>query len=318
MKQLAPESSDYTVILRFLGTTPASSSILLAFKSIVNQLAVIFPDDLDDVPKAAHQMDSLDVSQSKDLLLTCLNSLLRSHPTRKILIFLDSIDQLNKTDYSLDEWFIRDAPANTKLVYSTLTSHHKRADEDENVVFTRIAAMKLDMLEVGKLSKSTAWSILDMRMKRDGREITSEQRAAVENVLDNKSVDLYPLFVQLVYDQIFYWKSYTRVDDGFARLSSIDDCIRYLFASLERTFGKMLVSRCFFYITAFSEGISESELEDVLSLDDELLYELFEYHEPPIRRFPLALWNRIKSRIEVYLNRKVNFFLFSSLFIFVI
>lgn len=255
-------------------------------------------------------MDSLDVAQTKDLLVTCLNSLLKSHPTRKFLIFLDSIDQLTKADYySLDEWLIRDnAPANTQLVYSTLTSRHKRADEDENVVFSRIAAMKLVMLEVGKLSKSTAWSILDMRMKRDEREITSEQRAAVESLLDNKSVDLYPLFVQLIYDQIFYWKSYTRVDDAFARLASVDDCIRHLFASLERTFGKMLVSRCFFYITAFGEGISESELEDVLSLDDELLYELFEYHEPPIRRFPLALWNRIKTRIEVYLNRKVVVF----------
>lgn len=247
-------------------------------------------------------MDSLDIAQTKDLLMSLLNAFHKSHPDQKVIIFLDSIDQLNKSDYSL-EWFIRSSPSNTQFICSTLTSQQKQPNQDENQVFSRILAMKLThLIEVGKLAKSTAWSILENRMKKDGRSITASQRTIVDQVLDNAS--LYPLFVQLIYDQIFYWKSYTIVDENFAKLKTIDDCIRYLFRSLEETLGKLLVSRCFFYITAF-EGISETELEDVLSLDDELLYHLFEYHEPPVRRFPLALWNRIKSRIEIYLNRRV-------------
>lgn len=46
--------------------------------------------------------------------------------------------------------------------------------------------------------------------------------------------------------------------------------------------GKILFSRCMFYMSTFKNGISESELEDILSIDDDVLYEIFEYHEPPV------------------------------------
>ena len=54
----------------------------------------------------------------------------------------------------------------------------------------------------------------------------------------------------------------------------------------------------------FSTGVSEQELGDILSIDDDLLMDIFQYHEPPQRRFPIALWTRFRHEIKEYLTIK--------------
>lgn len=44
------------------------------------------------------------------------------YPHRKLVIILDSIDQLDPTDYSLS-WFIEQFPSNIKIIFSTLPDH---------------------------------------------------------------------------------------------------------------------------------------------------------------------------------------------------
>lgn len=74
-----------------------------------------------------------------------------------------------------------------------------------------------------------------------------------------------PLYVKLVFDQISLWKSYT-LDTTLAK--SIDDCISKLFERVENSHGKILVSHALAYITASKNGLSEAELEDLISLDE--------------------------------------------------
>lgn len=74
-----------------------------------------------------------------------------------------------------------------------------------------------------------------------------------------------PLYVKLVFDQISLWKSYT-LDIVIAK--SIDDCVSKLFERVENSHGKILVSHALAYITASKNGLSEAELEDLISLDE--------------------------------------------------
>lgn len=57
-------------------------------------------------------------------------------------------------------------------------------------------------------------------------------------------------------------------------------------------------------MSSFKNGISESEIEDILSLDDDVLYDIFEFHAPPIRKLPIALWSRIKHDLKGYMVEK--------------
>ncbi len=47
--------------------------------------------------------------------------------------------------------------------------------------------------------------------------------------------------------------------------------------------------------------VSLPELEDVLSCDDDVLNDVYQYHTPPLRRLPPLLWVRIQDDLDAYL-----------------
>lgn len=94
------------------------------------------------------------------------------------------------------------------------------------------------------------------------RTISGEQLPTVKEALRGCNS---PLYVKLVFDQISLWKSYT-TDIVIAK--SIDDCVSKLFERVESSHGKILVSHALAYITASKNGLSEAELEDLISLDE--------------------------------------------------
>ena len=51
----------------------------------------------------------------------------------------------------------------------------------------------------------------------------------------------------------------------------------------------------------FHSLTSSSEMEDVLSCDDVVLNDVYQYHTPPLRRLPPLLWVRIQSDLEGFL-----------------
>lgn len=86
--------------------------------------------------------------------------------------------------------------------------------------------------------------------------------------------------------------------------NTIDDAICQLFARIELQHGYILTKHSLSYITAARNGICENELEDILSLDDVVLDDVFQYHLPPVRRIPPLLWTRIRNDLPDYLSER--------------
>lgn len=86
--------------------------------------------------------------------------------------------------------------------------------------------------------------------------------------------------------------------------NTIDDAISQLFARIELQHGFILTKHSLSYITAARNGICENELEDILSLDDIVLDDVFQYHLPPVRRIPPLLWTRIRMDLPDYLSER--------------
>lgn len=61
--------------------------------------------------------------------------------------------------------------------------------------------------------------------------------------------------------------------------------------------GKILVSHALGYISASKSGLKEPELEDLLSLDDIVLNDVYQFWTPPIRNMLPSLWFRIHADI---------------------
>ncbi len=92
---------------------------------------------------------------------------------------------------------------------------------------------------------------------------------------------MYPLCVKLIYDIIMTADILN--ESEIRKCLTIDNCIVYLFHLLDKSHEKAMKM---FYITIFKDGISQTELEDILSLDDDVLIEIFKRHETSTRRFP--------------------------------
>lgn len=50
-------------------------------------------------------------------------------------------------------------------------------------------------------------------------------------------------------------------------------------------------------------GLSESELEDILSCDDDVLNDVYQYWKPPLRRLPPLLMARLRTDLQQYLGK---------------
>ena len=225
---------------------------------------------------------------------------------KRLLIILDSIDQLSPNDHDPNEWMIFDyLPQNIKIIYSLLPDYPSTQDSillkiKQNVEFTKNNYLRIDELD-NKQSKE----MLKIWLENGNRELTDFQWRSVDEILD-KTSSIYPLHVKILFDIVSKWASYERVDEEFqGGCTSTKDTIKYLFNKYDRLYGHLLFSHCIFYLTLFEyNGISESELEDILSIDDEVLTEVFQHHHPPVRRFQMALWLKIKYEIKAYLTNK--------------
>ncbi|UJR34569.1 hypothetical protein I4U23_027345 [Adineta vaga] len=140
-------------------------------------------------------------------------------------------------------------------------------------------------------------------LKIKQRSLSNEQYLFILNLLNNRS-EILPLFMKLIFDIILTWHSYDIIDENFKKLQTIDDCILYLLNRLKLIHGNLLVSRSLCYLTASKNGLSQNELEDVLSLDDEVLQSIFQHYIPPVKRLPGILWTRIRNDLDEYLTEK--------------
>jgi NACHT domain- and WD repeat-containing protein len=235
------------VIARFLGTTPDSSSIYPLLRSICTQLSYIYDKPVENIPS---ELSNLTNYFKK--MLECATS------EKPLFIFLDSIDQLSSTNsaHSLS-WMPVNLPKNVKIIVSTLTGYYGIIETFQNMI-----DINDNFSEVQPLGETLALEVINIMLSRVNRTISEKQLPILKEALMQCNS---PLYVKLVYDLIVLWKSYT-VDTTIA--GSINDCVSKLFERVENAHGRVLVSYALAYITASKNGLSEAELEDLISLDE--------------------------------------------------
>lgn len=219
------------------------------------------------------------------------------YPNRKTILILDSIDQLNSMDYDL-EWVLEVLPCNVKMLYSVIGSHESILNTFENA----IGLPKENIIEIHNLDLKLCNEIIQDWLIKANRSISTYQWSVIERMF--KKATLFPLYLKLVFDIISRWTSFHEPDADFVKCTNIDKCIKYLFNFFEKEHGYLLFSRSVIYMSSFVNGISENEIEDILSLDDDVLYDIFEFHAPPVRKLPVALWSRIKHDLKGYMVEK--------------
>lgn len=147
------------------------------------------------------------------------------------------------------------------------------------------------------LTQKDASAILSSWLKHDNRQLTDAQKKIV---LDAFKSYPSPFYLKLAYERALTWKSHT-LEQECTLEATAPLMIEAFFEKMEKKHGKVFVGTLFSYLTIERNGLSESELEDLLSCDEDVLDEAFRYWSPPIRRFPTALLARLRADLEPYL-----------------
>ncbi|XP_045465419.1 NACHT and WD repeat domain-containing protein 2 [Harmonia axyridis] len=277
-------------IIRFLGTTPDSSALTPTLISICQQISYNFmlpfegiPDDL--VPLTAHFKQLLTLATKE----------------QPLLLFLDSVDQLTGTqDANKVSWLPTRLPPYCKILVSCASEEDNPEVSREYHILRRMVDKDENFIEVKALGEDLAMQVIKMWMRTSCRDLTNYQWRLVSNAIDKCSL---PIFVKLVFAEICRWRSYTKSADTHLA-NTVMDSIMMLFERIEKQHGRILVFHALAYITAAKSGLSESELEDLISLDDKVLDDVYQYHLPPVRRIPPLLWTRIRNDLPNYLSER--------------
>jgi hypothetical protein len=157
------------------------------------------------------------------------------------------------------------------------------------------------------LTNAEAKNILFSFLKASNRRLAAKQEIIVNKLIESLEY-ICPLHVRLIFDVVSKWKSSYDEPADFMSCTTSIETIKYLFRIIEKKVinNEILFKHCLFYLTLFEyKGISENELEDMLSIDDEVLSSIYIFHHPPVRRFPMALWYRIKYELKEFLTNKL-------------
>ena len=303
------------LVVRLLGTSPDSNNVRSLLLSLLQQLSFLYNRSL----------DLLKVEGVMDVLSDYFIEVATTWPSAEqpLTIVLDAIDQLTDDDEGRACSWLPKVWANPNLhvVISTLTTVGPTFAKLSAAVPAVVSADGVGAstnsttdngrkwwMEVPALEPQEVDSILAAWMTADKKKFTEPQ---LEYLVKMAKQVLSPLYLRLAYDHASQnWHSFTSMQDITSSSSSsllslgssVSDLIHRLFARLEQRHGKILVSRALGYITCSGPaGLTPVELEDVLSCDDEVLDEVYQWWAPPMRRLPPFIWTRIAMQLSPYL-----------------
>eukprot|EP01033_Poteriospumella_lacustris_P013653 gene13653-9780_t len=392
-EQWLASSSTYPrrpVIIRFCGTSSASTNALALMQSIIHQVTYLYDVDLAslDVSSSSSSSrntpvgtDTVDVASSGGSLyhqtVQQFHRLLAKYP---VLLLLDSLDQLSDDYEARSELsFLKGLNVvhpRTRIIVSTLPDetisttfnrpsqtlkryayqcdsrlqewHVPRivvrpfgafVDDDDTEDDADGAPMLLSSLAVAReVTRSISQEsepeygliVRHILTKQYGRTLTTAQWTYL---LHQAAEEPTALYLQLACRVISSWSSFPPSNPTatslFMELSGgVVHVIHQVLDILEYTYGQALVRMVLGYITTAQSGIRDSEMCDLLSLDDGVMHEVFQYaltHTPTmsetidpwdgsltggttstvsVKRVPYHVWTRVRLALEGLLVEK--------------
>lgn len=276
--------SDAEVIFRYIGATDSSSNVISLLDSLCRQISHAYSVDELEIPIEYEKL-----SAKFKLLLSYANS------DKPLIIFIDALDQISALGNAHKlSWLPDYLPDNVHLIVSTLPG--------EDLDFLESNTSEDNILELKGLKKEEGEEILDIWLGDVSRQLLPSQK---EEILNKFSLNGSPLYLKLAYQEVIRWKSYTNPDQTVLG-DDIPNLIHDLYSRLssDSDHGNIMVSHTLGYLAASRQGLSEDELIDVLSEDEEVLpdFKRRSPKSPDVDRLPFVVWSRLYFDLEPYLT----------------
>jgi WD40 repeat protein len=306
------DAAEPLVLFRAIGATPNSSDIRSLLESVCCEI--------DRDWGAASNPSPID---PRDVMEAFRSRLSSATPDRPLIVFLDAIDQLGSADGARQlAWVPRRLSPHAKLVLSVLNAD---GAPDGCYQASQGIAGPENLVPVALLTPMEGEALLDAWLatagrrlepaeapasatdqegeRRGGRRLSNAQRDEVLKKFNGSGEGL-PLYLRLAFEEARRWESYAEpLDTVLAPTTST--LIHSLLESLRQNH-KLLVDYALGYLAAGRNGLTEDELIDVLSADNEFFQKFLErsHHSPPERRLPTVVWARLHADLAFYLAER--------------
>lgn len=276
------------LIYRFIGISEQSSQPKLLIDSLIEQIEQALQID----SKKTHK----DYIETVDYFLELLNRC-PLESKKKFIIVLDALDQfVVKTSL---EWIESRLPENVKIILSTLPSEY---GEYFKILKTKVKPENI--LEVQKLMSKDGKKILNEWLQKDNRTLQKEQMNYLLSKFEKNGL---PLYLKIIFEKSLSWKSYDK-DFKMLKHDTLIGAIKSSFNDLVKIqhHPEMLLKHTLGYLSASKNGLSESEIVEILSLDYIVIGDISNpHHRLPTRsnidKVPSAIWSRLYYDLIKYL-----------------
>ncbi len=291
----------HEVIVRYIGATPVSSDIRALLEGLCKEISLRYGGDASTVPMEYNK-----------LAVELTNRMALATAKRPLVLFLDALDQLSEADQGRSlAWLPAQLPEHVRLVVSTLPGECLTALKQRQLPAA-------SYVEVTPMNPQEGEEVLTAWLCEAHRVLRPQQR---DDVLAGFRDCPYPLYLKLAFEEARRWKSFNpiRTEDcavaseeqksSYPRLShDIPGILNDMFTRLEaeRNHGRVLVSCALGYLVASRHGLTEGELLDVLSADQEVMADFRRRspRSPALDRLPVVVWARLFADIEPYMTQR--------------
>ncbi|ODS35653.1 MAG: hypothetical protein A7316_03440 [Candidatus Altiarchaeales archaeon WOR_SM1_86-2] len=284
VKEILKNYPNTEVVFRFIGATPRSSDGRALLESLCRQISRRYGADESTTP-----------AEYRELVQEFQKRLALSTQGKPLIVFLDALDQLSDANNARNLlWLSAKLPEHVRLIVSTLPGECLSVLEGKLPETNRIEMEPMPLNEGSKL--------LGLWFEDVGRTLQDHQW---NEVLDKFAGCGLPLYLKLAFEEARRWKSYTKKTELSSDIPGII-CDLFERLSSDTNHGRIMVSRSLGYLAAAKNGLSEDEMLDVLSLNEDVFQDFIQraYYEPPEKRLPVVVWSRLYFDMEPYLTER--------------
>ena len=294
--KVAKQAVERCVIIRFCGSSAGSATARTLMLSICGQIEFLY-----NLERKVTGMND----EQYDNIVVYFQSLMRDHV---VILFVDSLDQLSDKDLGRSQIsFLKgmqlhpDSRVVVSCLKDELVPNPVTGKQYLYLCDTRLKENGVPRVDVVMSKQSQeratdeAMLVVDELLKQKRRILTCRQREIVRSAASSYS-NQTALYLNLAVLVVSQWSS--ALPGSEEQLAGgVSPLIHQIFGGLEREFGQFLVQISIGFITYSALGLSDVEMEDLLSVHSGVLEFVFQYAKPGIRRIPSHVWLRIKRRL---------------------
>lgn len=279
----------FNFVVRFIGTTSESSSLERLLYSVCEQISSIYGGS---PPDPAASFDEICDAFKTDFMA-------RGTKQSPLCIVFDSLDQLPVGSSLIWLPQATEVPEHCHILVTALVEGKGKPLERARAI------LQCKDISVPVIHLTDIDDVLDAWLSQEHRRDTEEQRLFCKDILSRAEEPTY-LMLRTVFNQMTQWASYTSPPSTWAHVNDVVSLLETFFQDLEHKHGALFTEVALGLLTSARDGLSQPELEDLLSLDDRVLDVTFQWWVPPVPRIPPLVVTRLLADLEPFLVRKAG------------